>query len=71
MLAPFPKLVEIVKSKIKGAMVVNVASNGTIKQMLDDSDGSVISFVTSALEFEGHLYLGSIQTNFIGKLSLK
>ncbi|XP_008802475.1 protein STRICTOSIDINE SYNTHASE-LIKE 4-like [Phoenix dactylifera] len=70
-LATFPKLVEIINPMKSGAMVVNVASNGKITRMLDDSDGTVMSFVTSAMEFDGHLYLGSLQTNFIGKLSLK
>jgi len=54
----------------KGAMAIKVAANGTIIRTLDDSNGSVMSFVTSALEFEGHLYLGSLATDFIGKLPL-
>ncbi|KZV26446.1 adipocyte plasma membrane-associated protein-like [Dorcoceras hygrometricum] len=55
----------------KKAMVVNVASNGKqIKRSFDDPTGQVMAFVTSVLEFEGHLYLGSLQTNFIGKLPL-
>ncbi|KAG1366392.1 putative protein STRICTOSIDINE SYNTHASE-LIKE 10 [Cocos nucifera] len=70
-LATFPKLVENIKNTRKGAMAVNVASDGRITQVLDDFDGTVMSFVTSAMEFEGHLYLGSLQTNFIGKLALK
>ncbi|KAG1366375.1 adipocyte plasma membrane-associated protein [Cocos nucifera] len=70
-LATFPKLVKIIEPMKSRATVVNVASNGKITQVLDDSNGTVMSFVTSAMEFEGHLYLGSLQTNFIGKLSLK
>lgn len=55
----------------KKAMVVNVASDGKqIKRSFDDPTGKVMAFVTSVLEFEDHLYLGSLQTNFIGKLPL-
>ncbi|XP_075474957.1 protein STRICTOSIDINE SYNTHASE-LIKE 4-like [Primulina tabacum] len=55
----------------KKATVVNVASNGKqIKRSFDDPTGKVMAFVTSVLEFEDHLYLGSLQTNFIGKLPL-
>ena len=52
-------------------MVVNVAADGKIIRKFDDPDGKVMSMVTSAMEFEDHLYLGSLNTNFIGKLPLK
>lgn len=51
------------------ATVVNVATEGMIIRSFDDSDGSVM-FVTSALEFEDHLYLGSLNSNFASKLPL-
>ncbi|XP_073157100.1 protein STRICTOSIDINE SYNTHASE-LIKE 4-like [Henckelia pumila] len=55
----------------KKATVVNVASNGKeLKRSFDDPSAKVMGFVTSVLEFEDHLYLGSLQTNFIGKLPL-
>ncbi|KAH0455417.1 hypothetical protein IEQ34_015449 [Dendrobium chrysotoxum] len=70
-IAAFPKAVELIKPMKNGAMVVNVESDGKIRRMLDDYDGGVISTVTSALEHEGHLYLGNLRSNFIGKLPLK
>lgn len=68
-LASFPALLKMLK--IKGAMVANVGADGKIRRILDDSDGRVISFVTSAVEFEGNLFLGNLATDFIGKLLLK
>lgn len=70
-IAAFPKLLKVVSGHLKGAMVINVAADGSVIRWLDDSNGTVMSFVTSALEFEDHLYLGSLSTNFVGKVSLK
>ena len=70
--ASFPKLTELVNGVIrKRATVINVAADGNIIKRFDDPNGTVISFVTTALEFEDHLYLGSLNSDFIGKLSLK
>ncbi|KAF8388714.1 hypothetical protein HHK36_025394 [Tetracentron sinense] len=71
LVATFPKLIEKVKGMHKKAMVVKVAANGKIIIKFDDPNGTVMSFVTSVLEFEEHLYLGSLNSNFIGKLQLK
>ncbi|KAL6010604.1 hypothetical protein ACLOJK_001039 [Asimina triloba] len=68
-IAGFPKLVDAISSLNK-ATVANVGPDGKIRKMYDDSDGSVMTFLTSALEFDGHLYLGSLRTNFVGKLPL-
>ncbi|RDY08432.1 Protein STRICTOSIDINE SYNTHASE-LIKE 4 [Mucuna pruriens] len=70
LVASFPRLINLVNGAKKKAMVVNVATNGTIIRKFDDGDGKVITFVTSALEFEDHLYLGSLNSNFVGKLPL-
>ncbi|XAR51078.1 Strictosidine synthase [Bertholletia excelsa] len=69
LLATFPTLFEQVKGN-QGARVVNVAPDGKIIRSFDDPSGEVMSFVTSAVEFEDHLYLGSLKCDFIGKLSL-
>ncbi|KAI8553314.1 hypothetical protein RHMOL_Rhmol05G0005400 [Rhododendron molle] len=66
----FPKLLEQVKGMHTKATVVNVATDGKIFRSFDDPDGDVMSFVISALVFEDHLYLGSLNSNFIGKLPL-
>ncbi|KAJ6407296.1 hypothetical protein OIU84_010739 [Salix udensis] len=44
--------------------------DGKITRKFDDPDGKVMSFVTTAFEFEDHLYLGTLNNNFIGKLKL-
>ncbi|XVF48877.1 hypothetical protein PTKIN_Ptkin03bG0223400 [Pterospermum kingtungense] len=69
--ANFPKLIELLNGVRTKATVINVAADGKIIKRFDDPDGTVTSFVTSALEFEDHLYLGSLNSDFIGKLSLK
>ncbi|KAA8523338.1 hypothetical protein F0562_009761 [Nyssa sinensis] len=71
LIAAIPKLIERVTGVRNKAMVVNVATDGKIMKMFDDPNGKVMSFVTSALEFEDHLYLGSLNSNFVGKLPLK
>ncbi|XP_061362520.1 protein STRICTOSIDINE SYNTHASE-LIKE 4-like isoform X2 [Gastrolobium bilobum] len=70
LLASFPRLIKLVNGATKMATVVNVATDGKIIRKFDDSNGKVITFVTSALEFEDHLYLGSLNSNFVGKLPL-
>ncbi|XP_072971668.1 protein STRICTOSIDINE SYNTHASE-LIKE 4-like isoform X2 [Typha angustifolia] len=69
-IASFPTLLAISKPTVKGAMVIKVATDGRITQMLDDSSGRVMSFVTSAMEFRGNLYLGNLAMDFIGKVAL-
>lgn len=68
--ASFPWLFNLVNGARKSAMVANVATDGKILRTFDDSEGKVLSMVTSAVEFEDHLYLGSLNTNFVGKLPL-
>ncbi|XP_054790235.1 protein STRICTOSIDINE SYNTHASE-LIKE 4-like isoform X1 [Prosopis cineraria] len=71
LVASFPTLINVVRGIYKKAMVVNVGSDGEIIRIFDDDEGKVMNFVTSALEFEDHLYLGSLNSNFIGKLPLR
>lgn len=68
LLAMSPKLIKLINGVMQKATVVNVGGDGKILKKLDDPNGKVMSFVTTALEHEGHLYLGSLATNFIGKL---
>ncbi|KAM3693739.1 hypothetical protein ACB098_07G005900 [Castanea mollissima] len=70
-IAAFPKLIKRVNGVFGKAMVVNVATDGKIIKKFDDPEGKVMSFVTSVLEFEDHLYLGSLNSNFVGKLPLE
>lgn len=66
----FPSMIKKVNGVYTKASVLHVGADGKIIQKLDGPDGKVMSFVTSAFEFEGHLYLGSLNSNFIGKLPL-
>ncbi|CAD6223090.1 unnamed protein product [Miscanthus lutarioriparius] len=68
--ASLPGLLEWSKGTAKGAMVAQVSEDGNIVRVLDDSEGKVINFVTSVTEFNGDIFLGSLSTNFVGKLSL-
>jgi hypothetical protein len=52
-------------------MVVKVDTQGNILKKFGDNDGKIVSFVTSAVEFEDHLYLGSLNTDFVGKFPLQ
>jgi len=70
LIATYPSLIKKVNGVYGKASVLHVGADGKIIKKLDDPDGKVISFVTSAFEFEGHLYLGSLNSNFIGKLPL-
>lgn len=65
------KLVNLVSGVYQKASVVKVAADGQITRKFDDPDGKVVNFVTSAFEYEEHLYLGSLTANFIGKIPLK
>ncbi|XP_057767429.1 protein STRICTOSIDINE SYNTHASE-LIKE 4-like [Salvia miltiorrhiza] len=55
---------------VEKAMVVNVGSDGKMIRGFDDPTGKVMRFVTSAVEFEGHLYFGTLYNDFLGKLPL-
>ncbi|KAI3801227.1 hypothetical protein L1987_29331 [Smallanthus sonchifolius] len=68
LLATFPKLYDQVNTLDKSAMTINVGSDGKIIKRLDDPNGEVMAFVTSALEFNGKLYLGGLKNDFIGML---
>uniref|UniRef100_A0A2N9HDP8 Strictosidine synthase conserved region domain-containing protein n=1 Tax=Fagus sylvatica TaxID=28930 RepID=A0A2N9HDP8_FAGSY len=71
LVATFPKLVKLVNGVYRKATVVNVAADGKIIRKFDDSEGKVMTFVTAAFEFEDHLYLGSLNSKFVGKLPLQ
>jgi len=62
--ASFPGLLEWSKGTAKGAMVAQVSEDGNIVRVLDDSEGKVVT------EFNGDIFLSSLSTNFVGKLSL-
>ncbi|XP_066395270.1 protein STRICTOSIDINE SYNTHASE-LIKE 4-like [Miscanthus floridulus] len=68
--ASLPVLLKWSKATIKGAMVAQVSDDGNVVRVLDDSEGKVINSVTSVTEFNGDIFLGSLWTNFVGKLSL-
>ena len=70
LVASIPGLLSQANGAHRKALVANVAADGHIIKIFDDPTGEVMSFVTSAVEFEGHLYLGNLKSDFIGKLPL-
>ncbi|GJY82762.1 strictosidine synthase-like 4-like protein [Tanacetum coccineum] len=71
LLALFPKLSEQISVTDRSAMALNVGSDGRIIKRLDDPTGQVVAFVTSVLEFDGNLYLGTLKNDYIGKVLLR
>lgn len=60
-LATFPNVCDLLVNGVRRrATVIKVSEDGKMLRKLDDPDGKVISFLTSAVEFEDHLYLGSL-----------
>lgn len=51
-------------------MVLELDENGTPLRNLQDADGNHFSFITSAQERQGALYLGTLSGNRIGRLPL-
>ncbi|MCL7041711.1 hypothetical protein MKW94_000050 [Papaver nudicaule] len=69
-IAQFPRLRDFFRDG-KRSMVVNVEADGKkIIRKFDDEGAKVMPFITSPVEFDDHLYLGSLGTNFVGKLRL-
>ncbi|XP_031374918.1 protein STRICTOSIDINE SYNTHASE-LIKE 4-like [Punica granatum] len=70
LVATFPQTINVVSALRRKAVVVNVGADGKIIRKLEDPSGKVLSFVTTALEFGGHLYLGSLNSDYVAKLPL-
>ncbi|KAI3893060.1 hypothetical protein MKX03_033032 [Papaver bracteatum] len=62
--AQFPTLSDSLR------LIIAAADGKKIIRKFDDEGAKVIPFLTSRVEFEDHLYLGSMGTNFVGKLRL-
>jgi hypothetical protein len=67
--ATYPNLLEWIGFTKSRAMVVKVGEEGEPIISLEDPNGKVMSFVTSAMEVGNYLYLGSLNANFLGRLS--
>jgi sugar lactone lactonase YvrE len=50
--------------------VVKLDETGRILQSFQDPSGKHVPAITSAFERDGHLYLGSLSNNFVGKFKL-
>jgi sugar lactone lactonase YvrE len=50
--------------------VVKIDESGRILQSFQDPSGTHLPAITSAIERDGYLYLGSLSNNFVGKLKL-
>ncbi|KAH9652746.1 Str synth domain-containing protein [Citrus sinensis] len=69
-LAAYPKLFSQFITLGGGAHLIHVAEDGTIIRNLVDPTGQLMSFVTSGLQVDNHLYVISLTSNFIGKVQL-
>lgn len=67
--ATYPNFLEWIGFAKSSAMVVKVGEDGEPIISLEDPNGKVISLVTSAMEVGDYLYLGSLNSNFLGRLS--
>lgn len=67
--ATYPNLFEWIGFLVSEAMVVKVGEEGEPIVSLEDPNGKVMSFVTSAMEVGDYLYIGSLNSNFLGRLS--
>jgi len=67
--ATYPNLLERIGFLKSRAMVVKVGEEGEPIISLEDPNGKVMSLVTSAMEVGDYLYLGSLNSNFLGRLS--
>jgi hypothetical protein len=67
--ATYPNLLEWIGFAKSRAMVVKVGKDGEPIISLEDPNGKIMSFVTSALEVGDYLYLGNLNANFLGRLS--
>lgn len=65
----YPRLLQWIGFPKRGAMVVKVGEEGKPIISLEDPSGKVMSLVTSAMEVGDHLYLGSLNANFLGRLN--
>ncbi|KAK9697323.1 hypothetical protein RND81_08G030000 [Saponaria officinalis] len=70
LIATFPGILDIMQAFNKKATVMRVSADGKVLEKYDDPEGKVVNFVTSAVEYEGNLYLGSLKADFVGKLPL-
>jgi len=69
--ATYPNLLEWIGFAKSRAMVVKVGKDGEPIISFEDPNGKIMSFVTSALEVGDYLYLGNVNANFLGRLSLE
>lgn len=67
--ATYPYLLEWIGFQKNQALVVKVGEEGEPIISFDDSNGKVMSMVTSVMEVGDYLYLGSLKANFLGRLS--
>eukprot|EP00250_Pteridium_aquilinum_P033817 c6375_g1_i1 orf=182-1297(-) len=66
-----PRAMESLNVGPRMAKVLEVSKDGEPLRFLEDPNGRSIGYVTSALEHEDYLYLGSLASNFIGRLKLE
>ncbi|KAH7282582.1 hypothetical protein KP509_35G037600 [Ceratopteris richardii] len=61
----------ILDVNLRMAKVLEVSNDGRPLRFMEDPNGKAIGFVTCALEHEKNLYLGGLNSSFVGKLRLE
>uniref|UniRef100_A0A8C3XHB0 Adipocyte plasma membrane-associated protein n=1 Tax=Cyanoderma ruficeps TaxID=181631 RepID=A0A8C3XHB0_9PASS len=55
----------------KYSLVVELSETGSYKRSFHDPNGVTVAYISEAHEHNGHLYLGSFRSPFIGRLDLQ
>lgn len=55
----------------KYSLVVELSETGSYKRSFHDPNGVTVAYVSEAHEHNGHLYLGSFRSPYIGRLDLQ
>nr|XP_033793775.1 adipocyte plasma membrane-associated protein isoform X1 [Geotrypetes seraphini] len=61
----------VMKLVPKYSLVLELSDDGIYMRSLHDPNGEVVTYVSEAHEYDGHLYLGSFRSPFLCKLKLQ
>ncbi|XP_054443416.1 adipocyte plasma membrane-associated protein [Pteronotus mesoamericanus] len=61
----------VMKFVSRYGLILELSDSGAVRRSLHDPDGHVVSCISEVHEHDGHLYLGSFQASFLGRLSLQ
>lgn len=71
LLGAYPALFRMLDKGKKMSRVLAVDAAGKPVQMYEDPTAKEIGFATSAIEVDGHLYIGSLREDFVGRIKVQ